>query len=150
MIERAASLPYETGGYLIGRRRGAHIEVTSATFQGPGDLATRTSFDRADPSHTTRAVEAWEQDRGFSNVVGDWHSHPQGAAIASSTDEHAWRTLARAEKARIAGLVLGGGSVAVYVAAPRWSGIAISRCFLVEDGETELVFSDAAGPTIPF
>jgi integrative and conjugative element protein (TIGR02256 family) len=139
MLERAANLPAETGGYLMGRRRGKHLEALSATFQGPEDIATWRSFDRADPGHTTRAVEVWRDDKTLSGIIGDWHSHP-GPAAASSTDEHAWRTLARSERAPVVGLIVGEDALSVYIAGPRYGGIVISHCRLVEETDADLVF----------
>ena len=38
--QREQHLPRETGGFLIGERRGPHIEITDLTQQGNGDVAT--------------------------------------------------------------------------------------------------------------
>lgn len=140
MLERAANLPAETGGYLMGRRRGKHLEALCATFQGPEDIATRRSFDRADPGHARRAVEAWLDDKTLSGIIGDWHSHP-GPATASSTDEHAWRTLARSERAPVVGIIVGEDALAVYVAGPSYGRVVISRCRIVEETDADMVFT---------
>ncbi len=137
---RKESLPTETGGYLIGRRRGRHIEVTNATTQGTQDIATRISFERVDNSHAVQAVDEWNKDRGFSGVVGDWHSHPIGTGVASAMDEQAWRTLARAEHKAIAGLIFGEKTMSVYLAVPRWASFSISRCVLIEETDSDFAF----------
>jgi integrative and conjugative element protein (TIGR02256 family) len=139
--EREAQLPVETGGYLIGHRRRPHLDVTGATHQGEGDIATGYSFDRADPSHGRRAVEAWKKDGGLSTVVGDWHSHPTGRGDASGADETAWRTLARAARAPMVGIILGDAAEAVYLTTVTWAGTFAARCRLIEESEDDLVFA---------
>jgi integrative and conjugative element protein (TIGR02256 family) len=140
LADRLAHLPRETGGFLIGQRRGPHIEVTTATRQAVDDVATRVSFERADPSHTNLAVDAWTQDGGLSGLVGDWHSHPTGGPHPSGLDERAWRKLATAERAPVVGLILGEGSTALYLARLRWMRFTVVRCDLVEETEIDLVF----------
>jgi integrative and conjugative element protein (TIGR02256 family) len=142
LAERLAHLPRETGGFLVGRRRGAHIEVTRATLQAPDDVATRASFERVDASHTTLAVDAWNQDAGLSGLVGDWHSHPIGGARPSGMDERAWRKLVAAERAPVVGLILGDGEVAVYLARLKWTRLTVTRCDLMEETDQDLVFGE--------
>lgn len=140
---RTAGLPLETGGFLIGRRRGAHLEVTQATYQGVNDVATRTSFDRADRAHTASAVSAWRADAGLSDVVGDWHSHPSGAGAPSDTDLRAWWTLAQAKRRPIVGLILGDETLSLHMA--NFRDRRIVRLASIEETATETVFaSDAA------
>jgi len=139
-VARAARLPLETGGYLIGRRRGVHLEILSATYQGAHDIATRTSFDRADRAHTAQAVAAWRADDGLSDVVGDWHSHPTGAASPSGTDLRAWRQLAHAKCAPVAGLILGDGALSVYLTAARGWPLMV-RLVAIEETATACVFA---------
>lgn len=139
--ERAAKLPLETGGYLLGRRRGDHIEVTNATFQHSADIATSASFERADPAHAADAVDFWHADRKLCGVVGDWHTHPRGPTHPSGTDREAWKILAKAERAAVLGIVVGEAAIGAYVARYTWGGLKLHPCVLVEDGTTELVFS---------
>jgi integrative and conjugative element protein (TIGR02256 family) len=110
--QREEHLPRETGGFLIGERRGPHIQVTGLTHQGRGDIATRTSFEHRDAIH-----RAWRRSDGMQSLVGDWHSHPCGSADASSTDKSAWRTLARTSNRPIVGLIDAGGLPKIYFAA---------------------------------
>lgn len=142
---RSTSLPKETGGYLIGLRRGPYLEVTAATFQAPEDIATGSSFERIDPSHARVALEAWRSDGGLSTIVGDWHSHPSGAGQPSSTDLVAWRKLARAEKAAIAGLVLGDGAMTAHLTIASWSTARTEELVLIESTDADVIFCPAAG-----
>jgi len=115
--QREEHLPRETGGFLIGERRGPHIQITGLTHQGQGDIATRTSFERGCSSHREAIHRAWRLSDGMQSLVGDWHSHPCGSADASSTDKSAWRTLARTSRRPIIGLIHAGGLRKIYFAA---------------------------------
>jgi integrative and conjugative element protein (TIGR02256 family) len=116
-LQRGEHLPRETGGFLIGERRGPHIQVTGLTKQGRGDIATCTSFERSCSSHRDAVHHAWRRSDGMQSLVGDWHSHPCGSADASSTDVSAWRTLARTSRKPIIGLIDAGGLPKAYFAA---------------------------------
>lgn len=124
--QREEHLPSETGGFLIGERRGPHIQVTGLTHQGRGDIATRTSFERSCPSHRDAIHHAWRLSDGMQSLVGDWHSHPCGSADASSTDMSAWRTLARTSRRPIIGLIDAGGLPKIYFAAENYRPFATS------------------------
>lgn len=115
--QRQQHLPYETGGFLIGERRGPHIDVTGLTQQGRGDVATHTSIERSCLSHREAIHRAWRSSAGTQILVGDWHSHPQGTADASSIDIAAWRTLARLSKRPVIGLIHSGARPHIYFAA---------------------------------
>jgi integrative and conjugative element protein (TIGR02256 family) len=149
IAERTKRLPKETGGYLLGRRRGRHIEITKATFQGFEDKATPVSFDRLDDRHARDAVAAWQADDELSAVVGDWHSHPFGGGDPSDTDRHAWRTLTKSERAPIAGLIVCDGAITLHLTLPKWASVAIRRLAMIEESEDALVFSTAP-PGFPF
>jgi integrative and conjugative element protein (TIGR02256 family) len=104
---RVSRLPRETGGFLLGKRRGHHLEVTGATDQAPEDVATRGSFERRDPAHGAAAIAEWDSSGGLVSIIGDWHSHPHGPPEYSSTDKKAWRQLCRATGAVCIGIILG-------------------------------------------
>ena len=114
--QREGHLPRETGGFLIGERRGPHIQVTGLTRQGSGDIATQTSFERSCSSHRDTIHRAWRLSDGMQSLIGDWHSHPYGSANASSTDVSAWRTLVRVSRSPIIGLIDAGCTRKVYFA----------------------------------
>jgi integrative and conjugative element protein (TIGR02256 family) len=118
-VERERHLPLETGGFLIGMRRGPHIEVTALTPQGPGDVATRHSFERSCPSHRERIHSAWRRSDGLESLRGDWHSHPHGPSAASSIDRSAWRILVDTSRLPIIGLVDAGEACPVVYFATR-------------------------------
>ena len=114
---RARHHPNETGGFLIGLRRGINMEVTSLTQQAKGDIATPTSFERAAVEHRNRIHAIWRSSSGFETLVGDWHSHPRGLGAPSWADRKAWRTLARGLQLPVVGLIDSGGSIpSLYLA----------------------------------
>src|SRR5690606_4202595 len=63
--ERTTRLPHETGGFLLGLRRGASIEVSEFTPQAAQDQADGSSFERIDPEHQRRATKAWVKANGL-------------------------------------------------------------------------------------
>lgn len=106
--QRQRFLPAETGGFLLGMRRGRHLEVTDMTEQKPLDSATRFSFERRDPAHARQIEGEWRQSNALVSVIGDWHTHPFGPGDASGTDRKAWRVLARTARQPIIGLIDAG------------------------------------------
>ena len=106
--QRLRCLPAETGGFLLGMRRGHHLEITGATEQQAQDVATAYTFERRDPAHA-RAIEAeWRRSKALITVLGDWHTHPYGPGDPSGMDKKAWRTLARAVAQPVIGLIDAG------------------------------------------
>jgi len=146
--ERHRRLPNETGGYLIGRWRGSHIEITDATLQGAEDVATPVSFERVDGSHRQRAVQAWTNDHGLTGIVGDWHSHP-GPSAPSWVDKEAWRVMAKAEQRPVAGMILGATDFVVYRVTLRWHGASFTRQTLLEETGSDFVYGAHTGMLLP-
>lgn len=146
---RGEHLPFETGGFLMGLRRGPHIEITAATFQQAGDCATRSSFYRADPGHADLARELWDASQGKVGLVGDWHTHPSGSGGASATDRTAWQALSRAITSDVIGIVLAQCDPPVvyrYSHGRLWG--RLSTLVLAERTARDLVYMDpkAAAP----
>lgn len=112
---RRVRLPFETGGFLLGKRRGAHLEVTGATDQAIDDIATGRSFERIDRSHGTTAVSEWRASGGLIAIIGDWHSHPYGPPDPSPADRKAWRQLCRAARGPCLGIILAEGDAGLYL-----------------------------------
>ena len=139
--QRAARLPWETGGFLLGMRRGRHIEITHATVQGPEDEATRFSFERLDRVHQDRAVAIWKEAGGTVGLVGDWHTHPFGSPIPSGTDRAAWRVLAASVGHSAVGIILAEGDPGVFLAPKGWSLSGAQPCGILEENEEEIVLA---------
>lgn len=136
----AKHYPLETGGFLIGLRRGQHIEVTGLTHQAEGDIATRLSFERAGPAHRDHIHAAWSKSAEAETLVGDWHSHPNGSRTASSTDRRAWRKLARSVNQPVLGIIeCGVPTPSIYLATKSsyWSATELLPC---EEGPDYIAF----------
>lgn len=138
--QRVARLPKETGGFLLGRRRGSHIEIVEATLQAKMDRASETSFERIDLHHRHRAEAVWQSSEGRIGLVGDWHTHPCGPPVPSAADKSAWRQLVSSIQGDAVGIILAEGGPGVFVAPRRWSLLGARQCSLVEECEEDLVF----------
>lgn len=139
-MERSRCLPRETGGFLIGMRRGDHIEVTSLTRQAEGDIATSYSFERVSAAHRNAIVSAWTRSGELESLIGDWHSHPDGACHASPTDFRSWSKLRNAVRSPVIGLIDCGESLPLaYASTGRWLQKA-TKLTIVEAAESTVVF----------
>ncbi|RYY17786.1 MAG: hypothetical protein EON55_01285 [Alphaproteobacteria bacterium] len=134
--ERIAHLPNETGGFLIGTRRGPHIEVTELTTQGRGDRSTSTTFERLCPSHRERIHSAWRSSGATETMVGDWHSHPVGSSRPSGTDRSAWRSLVRSNGLPMIGVIDAGATKpGVYLAVGGRRPVESELAAIDDDGD---------------
>lgn len=84
----------ESGGVLLGRRRGKHFEVVHATKPFQSDKQSPTSFVREPDGHQLIATSVWTASSGEVGYVGEWHTHPETKPTPSSTDHREWRLLA--------------------------------------------------------
>lgn len=126
----------------MGMRRGAHLEITDATFQGQKDVATPSSFERLDEQHRREITTAWEVEKHRVTIVGDWHSHPSGDGAPSGTDRQAWRKLADFAKADCVGVILGAlNSPRVFVVRRKTPLPEIAECRLFSEEPDDLVFA---------
>lgn len=139
---RLARLPLETGGFLLGMRRGKHLEVTGVTDQAPMDVATMRSFERADRLHGKTAVAEWTSSGGLVSIVGDWHSHPRGPADFSPADKHAWRQLCRATGGTCVGIILGDQAVGIFLIRSGMLRLRISRLVQVDAIADGVAYAD--------
>jgi len=143
-VARAASLPLETGGFLLGMRRGPYLEITGATFQGPQDVATTHSFERRDGAHAKEVETAWSAEEHLITMVGDWHSHPSGDASPSGTDRQAWRKLSETARADFVGIILGPHEMPrVFLIGSQRPIAVVIECPPLAEEEDDFVF----GPT---
>jgi integrative and conjugative element protein (TIGR02256 family) len=82
----------ESGGVLIGERRGLAIVIQQATRPGKLDKKERFGFIRNGLYHQKFIDEAYKRTSGTSNYIGEWHTHPQDIASPSSIDYSNWST----------------------------------------------------------
>ncbi|WP_051693053.1 Mov34/MPN/PAD-1 family protein [Marinobacterium lacunae] len=80
----------ESGGVLIGERRGKAFIIQRATPPSKKDQAGRFRFVRNGSSHQQLVDEAYRKTDGTSNYIGEWHTHPQTIAAPSYTDYTNW------------------------------------------------------------
>ena len=105
----------ESGGILLGRRRGRHFEVSCATVPTPKDKRTRTSFVRESDGHQRAATDMWKATHGEVDYLGEWHSHPESIPSPSVIDRREWRRLTtnRESKPPLGAAIVGSTSLFV-------------------------------------
>ena len=129
----------ERGGILIGGRRGPHIDVVKTTFPAGKDRATYYSFRRVDPTHQRIADRAWRSAHGTLSYVGEWHSHPHGAIVPSSTDLETWQTVVASQRTRCAFVLVTPEGWGVFDATPMQK-VTPKMLDRFESGGTGVVF----------
>lgn len=85
----------ESGGILMGNRRGEHLHVTFATPPQATDTRKRYQFNRSSPPHQMIALERWKESGGTVDYLGEWHTHPQAKPTPSMMDHNEWRKIYR-------------------------------------------------------
>jgi integrative and conjugative element protein (TIGR02256 family) len=93
-LYRLKPTPDEVGGWLLGYWAAGNIAVvlTHATPPGPRGAPSGVTISAA--GHAARFEEAWQRSAGHVTFLGDWHTHPGGAPLPSSTDGAALERLA--------------------------------------------------------
>lgn len=120
-------LPCETGGVLVGYRLADGLTYVVTSFVGPG-LYAEHAPDSFEPDYAfhRREVARHYFESGRRHVyLGDWHTHPGGAAEMSRSDTATLFRIAQDPNARVSNplmVILSGG--------PRWtfSCWAFRRC----------------------
>lgn len=88
-VLRAASLPNETGGSILGywdadRRRAYVVDVTAAP---PDSISERTGFIRGTKGHKELIDLVEARTGGMVTLIGEWHSHPENVPARPSLDD---------------------------------------------------------------
>lgn len=78
-----AAVPDEACGLLLGRIRGACVEVEHVRLARNIAADAHREFEVHPEDHLALSLEA---ERLGLDVVGAWHSHPRGPATPSPTD----------------------------------------------------------------
>jgi len=89
--EMASNLVTETGGILIGYRRGSEIRVTAASGPGPKSERNLTSVLVDGEFAQKFTVDAFSASNGKVDYVGDWHCHLNFLIGPSDLDLEAMR-----------------------------------------------------------
>ena len=139
--EAQRALPQESGGVLVGYWVKEWEEVVITTATGPGPAATHQN-DRFLPDtayHEREVARIYAESGRLHSYLGDWHSHPGGQPIASSTDHRTLRKIAESPEARaprplmaIAGrTTVGDGDWVIkiwqYTPPTRWNSLATAH-----------------------
>lgn len=117
----AAAHPMETGGVLIGRynaRRDTAI-VALASGPPPDSKNERSRFYRGTQGLNALLERWWGKQRYY---LGEWHYHPDGAAVPSATDIRQMQEIASDSAAHCPEpvlLIIGDGPVTTAHVFPR-------------------------------
>ena len=103
--------PLETGGVLLGWREGHDRIVTGLIGPGPMALHGRYAFIPDHRWQVENIRRVFAETRGDLDYLGDWHTHPVGAAQMSEIDR---RTLTR--------MVRKAPNAIMMIAAPSMGG----------------------------
>ena len=95
--EAERAWPFETGGVLLGYEPDGSddVVVTAVTGPGPTALHARSAFVPDDLYHARAIAAVYESSGRRATYLGDWHSHPGGAAAPSRKDRRTLRAMAR-------------------------------------------------------
>lgn len=93
--------PKETGSCLVGSYSDdGFLATVSALAPIAGDsTGTRTLFERGVDGLRDFFQKVFSSSEGRRHYVGEWHSHPNGAASPSRTDAQSTMEIARDEEA---------------------------------------------------
>ncbi|MDV5860594.1 hypothetical protein DT381_02275 [Pseudomonas aeruginosa] len=97
----------ESGGILIGIRRGEHFEVTAATMPQISDKRSRFRFERVEKGHSDLLKRHWLESKGEENYLGEWHTHPEDYPSPSNLDLSEWQRAATHHKCSLIMIIVG-------------------------------------------
>lgn len=86
---RAAKLPSETGGVLLGYYdfNVGMVVIVDALPAPPDSKGTPQAFDRGKEGLAEVVEEASRRTAGIVRYVGEWHSHPSGCSTRPSAED---------------------------------------------------------------
>lgn len=105
----------ESGGILLGYRRGEHLHVVDATEPHPRDRRSRFGFHRKESYHQSMAVRKWTESGQKMDYLGEWHTHPEQLPTPSSTDIRSWLDITDNKTNPMVFLIIGISNVWVGV-----------------------------------
>lgn len=105
----------ESGGILIGLRRGEHFEITAATMPQVDDKRARFRFERVERGHTEALKKLWTVSMGAENYLGEWHTHPEDHPSPSSIDVSEWKRAVKLHNQPLVMLIVGRKSTYVAI-----------------------------------
>lgn len=106
----------ESGGILLGERRGRYWIITDITTPMEFDIRGRTRFIRQDSKHIEYAKKVKSKSNKLQTYMGEWHTHPQVTPSPSNTDITSWKSIKIDENNLLIFLILGvNGNYACYL-----------------------------------
>lgn len=106
----------ESGGILLGCRRGRHFEIMHATTPFPKDRRWRTGFIREREGHQAVATRLWAASKGIIDYVGEWHTHPELTPRPSTIDYREWSALVSQSLSGVPLIIVIAGITTLYTA----------------------------------
>lgn len=113
---------HESGGILLGKRRGKHIEVLVATEPMPSDRRSEYFFGREADGHSEVARLAWRSGNHTVDYVGEWHTHRQRVPTPSGLDRSEWDKLSAGRSDRNALVTVVVGTQQLHVELVKAAG----------------------------
>ena len=132
----AATHRLESGGLLLGYRKGADLHVIGATYPSRWDRASRVLFQRSAKGHQRMAYDAWRQSGGTVDWIGEWHTHPGGIAAPSSIDLRSWSAIAAHRMAPMVFVILDDHRQYIGVHDP----FKLHRLYIVEENSEAILY----------
>lgn len=106
----------ESGGILIGERRGRYWVITDITTPMKGDIQSRVQFVRQDPGHIKTSKRICKRSKNLRTYMGEWHTHPQVTPQPSSVDLASWKSINTGKGQLLVFIILGiEGSYGCYL-----------------------------------
>lgn len=128
--------PREAGGLLFGYRA-APLEFVIEQISGPGPNAAhdRRTFVPDYDFDEKLAVTIYENTRGHTSYLGDWHSHPDTtSSYLSYKDRRAIKSVLRSEDAQLSATLsmVIAGSASDGWSQKIWAAELVRTCFIFE------------------
>lgn len=137
---RAPLVRNESGGLLLGFRKGASIEIKDITFPQARDQSSPILFRRSAFGHHGIALREWRDSSGTIDWIGEWHTHPHGIAKPSFIDQVSWRKIAKHTKRPMGFIIIGATGRYVGWQASWKQGVREMR--LTETDSDHLLYVD--------
>ena len=120
----------ESGGILLGFRRGDHLHIVSATEPQADDRQSRFHFIRQDRHHQNEAFRHWNASGEKMDYLGEWHTHPELNPSPSGHDICEWRKISIQRAVPMVFMIVG-------TQGNLWVGVGISnivrQCEICDD-----------------
>lgn len=95
------TFPKETGGIFAGYFSGDDVIVTDVIGPGPNAVHKRWSFRPDAEFHESEIARIYAESNRMYYYIGDWHTHPNGAAGLSRTDRRTLSHIAKFKESRL-------------------------------------------------